>query len=204
MSNDKPPRACLADFGFMTMVLDPNKPMSSSAQLEGGTMTFMSPELLVPSLFNVKNAVPTTESDIYAFGLVIFQVCAEHHVCLTLAYAVQVLTGEIPFRGIRTSELGFLVPQGRRPEKPKDALLIGFSDPLWGFAQSCWDHKKDLRPKVSEVVTQLAKEAASWRGVMLPSGQAENVASASKASTLGSLENCTFRNLICPLVLLIE
>ena len=183
----------------MTMVLDPNKPMSSSAQLEGGTMAFMSPELLIPSLFNVKKAVPTTESDIYAFGLVIFQVCANHRVCLTLAYAVQVLTGEIPFRGIRTSDLGFLVPRGRRPDKPTNASAIGFSDPLWGFTQRCWDQKKDLRPKVSEVVTQLAKEAASWRGVMLPSGQAEN-----EGSALYSLENGTFRNLICPLVLLIE
>ena len=180
----------------MTMVLDPNKPMSSSAQLEGGTVPFMSPELLVPSSFNVKNAVPTTESDIYAFGLVIFQVCANHRMCLTLAYAVQVLTGEIPFRGIQSSELPFLVLRGRRPDKPKDASLIGFSDPLWGFAQLCWDHKKDLRPKVSEVVTQLAKEAASWRGVMLPSGQAEIVASASETSSLDSLESCTFRNLI--------
>ena len=75
MSNDTPPRACLADFGFMTMVLDPNKPMSCSMQLEGGTITFMSPELLVPSMFGIKNPIPTPEADIYAFGLVILQVC---------------------------------------------------------------------------------------------------------------------------------
>jgi hypothetical protein len=74
MSNDTPPRACLADFGLMAMVLDPKQPMSCSAQLEGGTTTFMSPELLVPSMFGVKSSVPTPEADIYAFGLVIFQV----------------------------------------------------------------------------------------------------------------------------------
>jgi len=74
MSNDTPPRACLADFGFMTMVLDPGQPISCSAQLEGGTMTFMSPELLVPSAFDLTDSVPTPEADVYAFGLVVFQV----------------------------------------------------------------------------------------------------------------------------------
>jgi serine/threonine protein kinase len=75
MSNGMPPRACLADFGFMTMVLDPNQPLSCSAQLEGGTMSFMSPELLVPSKFGVKDSFPTPQGDVYAFGLVTFQVC---------------------------------------------------------------------------------------------------------------------------------
>jgi serine/threonine protein kinase len=77
MSNGTPPRACLADFGFMTMVLDPRYPMSCSAQLDGGTMTFMSPELLMPSKFGMKDSVPTPEADIYAFGSVIFQVCKQ-------------------------------------------------------------------------------------------------------------------------------
>ena len=74
MSNDMPPRACLADFGFMTLILDPAHPISCSANLEGGTMTFMSPELLVPSKFGIENAIPTPEGDIYAFSLVTFQV----------------------------------------------------------------------------------------------------------------------------------
>ena len=74
MTNDTPPRACLADFGFMTMVLDPNHPMSCSAQLEGGTMTFMAPELVAPTKFGLKESTPTRQADIYAFGFVTFQV----------------------------------------------------------------------------------------------------------------------------------
>lgn len=74
MTNDTPPKACLADFGFTTMVLDPYNPMSSSFKLEGGTMMFMAPELLAPSKYGLKNAVPTREGDVYAFGLVILQV----------------------------------------------------------------------------------------------------------------------------------
>ena len=75
VTNDTPPRACLADFGFMTMVLDPLEPMSCSVQLEGGTLAFMSPELLWPSGFSMKGSLPTPEVDIYAFGLVTIQVC---------------------------------------------------------------------------------------------------------------------------------
>ena len=74
MTNDEPPKACLADFGFTTMVFDPQNPMSSSLTLEGGTMTFMAPELLAPSRFGHKNSAPTHEGDVYAFGLVILQV----------------------------------------------------------------------------------------------------------------------------------
>jgi len=74
MSNDTPPRACLADFGFMTAVLDPDQRMACSAQLEGGMVTFMSPELLVPEMYGMTTARPSPQADIYAFGLVIFQV----------------------------------------------------------------------------------------------------------------------------------
>ena len=73
MSNDSPPRACLVDFGLMTMILDPMHPWSCSAQLERGTIIFMAPELLVPSKFGFTESVPTQMSDIYAFGLVIYQ-----------------------------------------------------------------------------------------------------------------------------------
>jgi len=75
MSNNTPPRACLADFGFMTMVLDPGQPMSCSAHLQDGTLMFMSPELLMPSKFGSTESMPTLEADIFAFGLVIYQVC---------------------------------------------------------------------------------------------------------------------------------
>jgi len=34
----------------------------------------MSPELLIPEEFDREDALPTPQADIYAFGLVIFQV----------------------------------------------------------------------------------------------------------------------------------
>jgi len=78
MSNDTPPHACLSGFGFITADLDPCQPMACSAQVEGGTLTFMAPELLVPETYGMKDPGPTTQADIYAFGLVIYQV-RQHH-----------------------------------------------------------------------------------------------------------------------------
>jgi len=37
----------------------------------------MSPELLIPEEFGRKGAQPTPQADIYAFGLIIFQVCKQ-------------------------------------------------------------------------------------------------------------------------------
>ena len=74
MSDSAPPRACLADFDFITAVVDPGQKLSCSAQLEGGTVQFMAPELLVPEMYGKTGAKSTRQADIYAFGLLIFQV----------------------------------------------------------------------------------------------------------------------------------
>jgi hypothetical protein len=75
MSNDNPPRACLADFCLMTMDLGPTRPMTCGLLFESKNTMFMSPELLVPGKFGITELGPTPEADIYAFGLVIYQVC---------------------------------------------------------------------------------------------------------------------------------
>ena len=95
-------------------------------------------------------------------------------------YFVQVLTGEIPFRNVRQTELGWSVVQGLRPVKPENASSIGFSDSLWSFVQQCWGDNAKLRPKVAEVVAHLEEAAASWEGLMPPCLQAENVTSDSE------------------------
>jgi len=197
MSNDTPPRACLADFGFMTMVLDPEHPMSCSTQLEGGTMTFMSPELLGPKKFGMENSRPTTQSDIYAFGLVIFQVCEKGRRYRLVTYIVQVLTGEIPFRSLGPVGFVYSVVEGLRPDKPENASAIGFSDSLWDFAQRCWDEDMGSRPQVEEVVVHLGVAAAGWDGVMSPRN-AEDVASGSNDPTSDTMKYGEFEILIFP------
>ena len=95
-------------------------------------------------------------------------------------YSPQVLTGGTPFHGIRQSALALHVLRGERPDKPEDASAIGFSDPLWGFTQRCWDGKMELRPEVGEVVAQLGEAAASWHEIMPPCSHDEDVTSSTK------------------------
>jgi len=69
---DKTGTARVADFGLMTMVnLSTN--LSSETSVSGGTVRWMSPELLHPSRFG-SNGRPTRESDRYALGIVIYDV----------------------------------------------------------------------------------------------------------------------------------
>jgi len=166
VSNDTPRRACLADFGFITTVLDP---LSCSAQLRGGTTGFMSPELLTPARFRRNDSKPTPQADIYAFGMVTFQV----------------LTGETPFHGVGQGDVVcYVVHDKKRPGKPENASAIGFSDSLWDFTQRCWDEDMELRPEVGEVVTHLEEVAKDWEGLMPPCVQAKNVASDEEGSEL--------------------
>ena len=166
MSNDNPPRACLTDHGLMDSIFCPSPPVSCSAQLEVGTTMFMSPELLVPSKFGLERPNTTPEADIYAFGLVIYQVCDQDPGCLSSAHMAQVLTGELPFRGLRKEELVHNVVEGVRPPKPENASAIGFSDSLWRFTQRCWNGDPQSRPKDAEVVAELERAAADWVGAM--------------------------------------
>ena len=171
MTNDVPPRACLADFGFTRMVLDPGNPMSSSLTLEGGTLAFMAPELLAPSRFGLKSAIPTQEGDVYAFGLVILQVillCCRRLVAL-LNFR-QVLTGKQPFPNMRPPELAYHVSSGLRPDKPEDAKAIGISDSLWELIQKCWLGDKTRRPQIQEVMAGVGNAADKWHTDMPPSG----------------------------------
>ena len=90
------------------------------------------------------------------------------------------------------------VVQGVRPTKPENASAIGFVDPLWSFVQRCWDGDMKLRPKVTEVVSQLERAAADWDGVMPPYVRVESVASASPESVSDSTSDHEFEILILP------
>lgn len=136
-------------------------------------MTFMPPERLVPSVFGMKDSPPTREGDIYAAGLVIFQV----------------LTGEIPFRTVRHTELGWSVVHGNRPARPENAQSIGFTDSLWAFVQRCWDRDMGSRPTVADVVTQIYEEARNWNRPMAPSIVVENVPSDSNGPLSNSMQH---------------
>ena len=62
---------------------------STITRTEGGTLRWMSPELLDPESFGLKNSCPTKESDCYALAMVIYEV----------------LSGQAPFPSVRAMPL---------------------------------------------------------------------------------------------------
>ena len=69
-------KACLADFGLMSIVLDPETTdiTSSTGDATKGTHRWMGPELFYPKEFGLPKFQLTKESDCYAFGMVIYEV----------------------------------------------------------------------------------------------------------------------------------
>ena len=82
-------RACLADFGLSTIVGIEHRAAVNASSISvaseislmsftsGGTTRWMSPELLDPDRFGITDYRPTKQSDCYAFGMVIYEVCAD-------------------------------------------------------------------------------------------------------------------------------
>lgn len=69
MNNDN--RAVLADFGLAVLSAVPATTMATTGV---GTPRWMAPELLVPEEYGLAHSNPSKQSDVYAFGMVIYEV----------------------------------------------------------------------------------------------------------------------------------
>ena len=68
-------RALLADFGLMQILSDPSTVgVSTSSMSVNGTKRWMAPELLNPEAYGQDDCMFSKKSDIYALGMVIFEV----------------------------------------------------------------------------------------------------------------------------------
>ena len=124
--------ACLADFGLLTMISDQDTFLSSCTQ--GGTTPWMSPELLDPESFGLKQSRLTKESDCYALGMVIYEI----------------LSGKTPFAPYKAPVLKIL--RGERPEKPRGAEGAWFTDGIWEMLELCWNPRPNDRPNLNTVL----------------------------------------------------
>ena len=59
----------------MAIVYDEGDGPESTSALGGGTTPFMAPELLASAMFGKAKCEVSKEADVYAFGMVILQVC---------------------------------------------------------------------------------------------------------------------------------
>jgi len=119
----------------------------------------MAPELLNPSGFGLKNSNPTKKSDLYAFGVVTYQVNITPFTSgLATNGNIQVTTGQQPFPGAKDGVIIYNVVTGERPSRPPgpDEWI---SDDVWNFISRCWSPSSDGRPDVDFVMNALTDAA---------------------------------------------
>ena len=104
----------------------------------------MSPELLDPERFGLKEIRPTKESDCYALGMVIYEV----------------LSGQTPFAPSKPSSVIWKVLEGQRPERPQGKGGVLFTDDLWRILELCWKHKPEERTKANAVLQCLERTSS--------------------------------------------
>ncbi|KII88740.1 hypothetical protein PLICRDRAFT_41961 [Plicaturopsis crispa FD-325 SS-3] len=110
---------------------------NSSATFSGiGTSGWMSPERLFPERFGMKSRMPTFQSDVYSFGMLVYQVYSGRH----------------PFQGMSAAKIIMAVMADQRPERP--VALV--SDELWSLVQQCWSTEPRKRPRIWDVYNRLA------------------------------------------------
>ena len=107
----------------------------------------MAPELLCPIEFGKTSVRPTQPADIYALGVMIYEV----------------LTGFQPFYEQKYGifELTYHVVHGARPFKPEDAEQLGFGDGIWELVEECWSQESTRRPTIEHALAHLTRVAAS-------------------------------------------
>ena len=131
---DQTGHARLADFGLLTILSDPRNPLSSGSYTQGGTIRWMSPELIAPHLFGFKKSRPTKPSDCYAFGMVIYEA----------------ISGKLPFHRHTDTVVILKVLEGERPHRG-----VRFTENLWKTLELCWASQPNDRPNIEDVLQRL-------------------------------------------------
>lgn len=134
---DNDGRACLAGFSLLTITSNQST-LTSSAVL-GGTPRWMSPELLNPSKFGLKEGCRTKESDCYALGMVIYEVLSE----------------QVPFAPCKEVVVIFKVLGGERPERLQGEEGALFTDGVWSVLEHCWKPQPHERISAESVLLGL-------------------------------------------------
>ena len=141
--------ACIADFGLLTIIPDQASFISTISFTEGGTIRWMSPELLDPESFGLKDSCPTKESDCYALGMV----------------AYEVLSGQMPFYQWKGPVIIRKVMSGERPGRPQGTQAVWFTDDLWEILELCWKPQPRDRPSLKTLLQCLENATQSLRSL---------------------------------------
>ena len=112
-----------------------------------------------PSGFGVRDNHLTKSSDIYAFGMAMYQVS---NPCFILGKVTegraQVITGEQPFPQAHAGMILYKVVAGERPDRPPGPNEW-LSDDIWNFISRCWSQSWSDRPEVGLAIDALNSAA---------------------------------------------
>ena len=128
---DETGRPRLVDFGLLTIISDPDSQLSLSTTDQGGTIRWMSPELTSPEQFGLERHQPTTSSDCYALGMVVYET----------------IGGRIPFHEYPYPMVLLKVLKGEHPTRDAE-----FPDSLWKTLELCWASRPNERPSIENVL----------------------------------------------------
>jgi len=120
----------VTDFG-LARVLDNGASGIMTATM--GTVTYMPPEL-----FQLAGCSLTKKVDVYAFGVILWQLCS----------------GQQPFDGLQPTQVVVMVAQGATLEMPD-----GVPDSITNMFKLCITRKASLRPGFERVLPELLKLA---------------------------------------------
>ena len=138
----------------------------------------MSPELLHPGKFGLENSHPTVQSDLYALGMVVYEV----------------LSGQPPFAGHRDPEIVLMVVGGKRPERPQGDAGELFTDEIWNMLELCWKQRPSDRPTAKHVLMALRGDlSVSWPPSDMD-GEADTDTDDEQSTVNGESEPCTIKS----------
>ncbi|KAJ7735828.1 kinase-like domain-containing protein, partial [Mycena maculata] len=129
--------AHISDFGSARVLCFTDHHSEQLRGSTGGTCRWMAPELLAPSRFGETSAAPTFESDVFAFGMVLYEATRKIW-----------SGGCIPFHDQSNSMAANLaIVAGDRLPRPSHT-----PDDIWDLATACWRHDPVSRPTISSII----------------------------------------------------
>ena len=106
----------------------------------------MSPEIIDPDRFGLRDGRPTKHSDCYALGMVI----------------LEVLTGMHPFPNYNNFIVTSKIIEGKRPGRPEGKEGVWFTNDLWEMLEQCWSPQPEGRPAIDVVLQCLRRGSTAW------------------------------------------
>ena len=172
-------RACLADFGLSTASDSQLLNITSlSTKNAGGTLRWTSPEIFVG-----EQPINTSNSDIYSFACVSYEVLCIRVGPLSTSYSIdfQIFSGLIPFHKMHDHAVMFQVISGKRPSRPSICEPweiacedLGLDDETWAIIEDCWNTEPEKRPTAKEVGAFLSTKIGHTRSTRFQLNDLQN------------------------------